>query len=83
VTTPVAIDEDRPPAFGQEANLDRVTDLLGEVIAALPDSEVALALVSAGLDVLPTHCADCRRQQLEMIRVEVDRLLAEVPGGLH
>jgi hypothetical protein len=74
----VELDDDRPPAFGQEANLDLIADLLTKALEILPPFEAGLALVSAGLDILPAaHCRDCYRKHLELIKAEVERLLAE------
>ena len=73
----IAVDDDRPPAFGQEGNLDLITDLLGQALDVLPAYDAGLALIAAGLDVLPAgRCAGHYREALLQVRSEVDRLLA-------
>jgi hypothetical protein len=72
----------RPPgfaaAFGQEGNLNVVADLLTKALDILPPYEAGLALIAAGLDVLPVaRCAGHYREALLQVRAEVDRLLAE------
>jgi len=74
----IEVDDDRAPAFGQEANLDLIAGLLAEAVDAQPPFGAGVALIAAGLDILPAaHCRQGYREHLELIRAEVERLLAE------
>jgi hypothetical protein len=74
----IDVDDNRPVPLGQEANLDLITRPLAEALDILPPFQAGLALVAAGLDILPAaHCGQCYRDHLQLNRAELDSLRAE------
>ena len=77
--TTIDVPDDAPVPLGQEDNLNLISDILARAVDILPPFHAGLALVAAGLDLLPAaHCADCYREDLLKVRAEVDRLLGEL-----
>jgi hypothetical protein len=70
--------------LGQEDNLNQIADILTEAMDLLPPEQAGMALVAAGLDLLPAgRCASHYRAGLLEVRAEVDRLLAELEEQTH